>query len=55
LSVYGSEKERWRILANKEICAVVKKTTITETVRLHRLCCFGQYRKWKKIELPKEY
>jgi len=36
--VYDSEKENWRILANKEICAMVKKPTITETIRLNRLC-----------------
>jgi hypothetical protein len=32
--VYGSGKEKWRILTNKEIYAMVKKPTITETVRL---------------------
>jgi hypothetical protein len=31
----------WRILINKEIYAIVKKPTITETIRLHRLCWFG--------------
>jgi len=36
--VYDSEKENWRILANKEIYAMVKKPTITETIRLNRLC-----------------
>jgi hypothetical protein len=35
--VYDSEKENWRILANKEIYAIVKKPTITKTIRLHRL------------------
>jgi hypothetical protein len=39
--VYGNEKENWRILTNKEIYVIVKKPTITETVRLHRLCSFG--------------
>jgi hypothetical protein len=35
--VYDNEKENWRILTNKEIYASVKKPTITETIRLHRL------------------
>jgi len=39
--VYDNEKENWRILTNKEIYASVKKTTITETVRLDRLGWFG--------------
>jgi len=30
-------KKNWRILANKEICASVKKPTIIETIRLNRL------------------
>jgi hypothetical protein len=36
--VYENEKENWRILTNKEIYARVKKLTITETIRLNRLC-----------------
>jgi len=39
--VYDNEKENWRILTNKEIYAMVKKPTITETIRLHRLRWFG--------------
>jgi len=39
--VYGNEKENWRILTNTEIYESVKKSTIIETVRLHRLCWFG--------------
>jgi hypothetical protein len=39
--VYGNGKENWRILTDKEIHAVVKNTTIIETIRLHRLCWFG--------------
>jgi hypothetical protein len=35
--VYVNEKENWRILTNKKIHAVVKKPTITETIRLNRL------------------
>jgi hypothetical protein len=29
--VYGNEKENWRILTNKEIDAVVKKHTVTDS------------------------
>jgi len=36
--VYDNEKENCRILTSKEIYAMVKKPTITETVRLNRLC-----------------
>jgi hypothetical protein len=32
--VYDNEKENWRILTNKEIYAIVKKPTVTGTVRL---------------------
>jgi hypothetical protein len=39
--VYDNEKESWRILTNKEIYAIIKNLTITETIRLHRLCWFG--------------
>jgi hypothetical protein len=35
--VYDNEEENWRILTNKDMYAVVKKPTITETIRLHRL------------------
>ena len=33
-SVHDNEKENWRILTNKEIYAVVRKPTITETIRI---------------------
>jgi hypothetical protein len=32
-SEYDNEKENWRILTNKEIYAMVKNPTITETIR----------------------
>jgi hypothetical protein len=63
--VYDNEKENWRILTNKEIYESVKKPAIIETIRLNRLCWFGNvqrmeeniivcvglgiYREWKKI------
>jgi len=36
--VYDREKENWRIFANKEIYASVKKPTPIVTIRLNRLC-----------------
>jgi hypothetical protein len=39
--VYYNEKVNWKVLTNKEIYAIVKKPTITETIRLHRLRWFG--------------
>jgi hypothetical protein len=41
-TVYDNGKENWRILTNKEIYAILKKPTITETIRLHRLLWFGR-------------
>jgi hypothetical protein len=39
--VYDNEKENWRILTNTQIYATAKKPIITETIRLQRLCWFG--------------
>jgi hypothetical protein len=33
--VYDNEKENWRTLTDKDFDAIVKKPTITETIRLH--------------------
>jgi hypothetical protein len=51
--VYDNEKENWRILTNKDIYAIVKKPTITETVRLHRLCWFGHVQRMGENRIPK--
>jgi hypothetical protein len=51
--VYDSEKENWRILTNKEIYAIVKKPTITETIRLHRLRWFGHVQRMEENRIPK--
>jgi len=40
-SVYGKEKENWRILTNKDIYVMVKIPNITETIMLNRLHWFG--------------
>ena len=51
--VYDNEKENWRILANKEIYASVKKPSIIETIRLNRLCWFGHVEKREENIIPK--
>jgi hypothetical protein len=51
--VYDNEKENWRILTNKEFYAIVKKPTITETIRLHRLCWFGHVQRMEGNRIPK--
>jgi hypothetical protein len=51
--VYENEKENWRILTNKEIYTSVKKPTITETVRLHRLRWFGHVQGMEGNKIPK--
>jgi hypothetical protein len=53
--VYDNGKENWRILTNKEIYAIVKKPTITETIRLHRLRWFGHVQRMEEIKFQKEY
>jgi hypothetical protein len=39
--MYDNEKENWRILTDKEIYELIKKPTMTETIRLNMLCWFG--------------
>jgi hypothetical protein len=53
--VCDNRKENWRVLTNKEIHEIVKKPTITKTVRVTDYGDLGTYREWKKIEFPKEY
>jgi len=50
--VYDNEKENWRILNNKEISAIIKNPTITETVRLNRLCSFGHVQRMEENSVP---
>jgi hypothetical protein len=52
-SVYYNEKQNWRILANKEIYATVKKPTVTETIRLHRLRWFEHVQRMEENRIPK--
>jgi hypothetical protein len=52
--VYDIEKENLRILTNKEISTVVKKPTITETIRLNRLRWFGRVQRMEESTFPKK-
>jgi len=51
--VYDNEKENWKILTNKEIYTIVKKPTITETIRLNRLRWFGHVQRMEENRIPK--
>jgi hypothetical protein len=52
--VYGNEKENWRILTDKEIYAIIKKPTVTETISLHRLCWFGHVQRMEGNTIPQK-
>jgi hypothetical protein len=47
--VYDNEKESWRTLTNTDVYAIVKIPTITETIRLHRLCRFGHVQRMEEF------
>jgi hypothetical protein len=51
--VYDNGKENWRMLNNKEIYAILKKPTTTETIRLHRLRWFGYVQRMEDNRIPK--
>jgi hypothetical protein len=53
--VYDNEKENWIILTNKEICTIVKKLAVTETISLNRLHCFGHVQRMEENRIPKKY
>jgi hypothetical protein len=48
------KKKNWRILTNKEIYAMVKKTTITKTLSLNRLHWFGHVQRIEEDRFPKK-
>ena len=52
--LYDNKKENWRILTNKEIYAMVKKPTITETKRLNRLHWFGHVLRMEENRIPQK-
>jgi hypothetical protein len=51
--VYDKEKENWRIITDKEIYVVVRKPTITETIRLYRLRWFGHVQRMEGNRIAK--
>jgi hypothetical protein len=51
--VYDNVKENWRILANKIVYAIVKKPTITETIKLHRFHWFGDVQRMEENRILK--
>jgi hypothetical protein len=51
--LYDSGKEHWRILTNTEIYERVRKPTITETIRLNRLCWFAHVQRLEENIIPK--
>jgi len=53
--VYDKERENLRILTNKEIYTMVRKPTITEIIRLNRLCWFGHVQRMEENRIPKGY
>ena len=52
--MYDNEKEKWRILTNNEIYAMVKKPTIADTIRLNRLHCFGHVERMEENRICKK-
>jgi len=53
--VYDNKKENWRILTHKEIYAMVKKPTITQTIRLNRLHWLGHVHGMEENIIPQKY
>jgi len=51
--VCNNEKENWRVLTNKEIYERVNKPTIIETIRLNKLCWFGNVQRMEENRIPK--
>jgi hypothetical protein len=50
--VLDNKKENWRILTDKEMYVIVQKSTITETIRLHRLFWFELVQRMEENRLP---
>ena len=52
--VYDNQKESWRILATKEIYAMVQNPTIAQTIRLNRFHWFGHVQRVEENRIPKK-
>jgi len=52
--VNDNKKENWRILSNTEIYAMVKKPTVTQTIRLNILRWFGNIQRMEENRIPKK-
>jgi hypothetical protein len=52
--VYDNEKENWRMITSKEIYTKFTKPTITETIRLNRLCWFGHVERMERNMICKK-
>jgi hypothetical protein len=50
---YDNGRENRRILTNKEMYAIVKKPTVTETIWLLRLHWFGRVQRMEEKIIPK--
>jgi hypothetical protein len=49
---YDKEKEKWRILTNKETYAMVEQPTITEKIGLNMLRWFGHVQGLEENRIP---
>jgi hypothetical protein len=49
----GKKYRSSKVLTGKEIYTNVKKATITETIRLYRLCWFGDGQRVEGNRIPK--
>jgi hypothetical protein len=51
--VYGKERENWRILTNKELYAIFKNTTLTDTMSLPIIHWFVHIERMEEKRIPR--
>jgi hypothetical protein len=51
--ISDNEEQNWSILTNREIYAILKKCTITETISLYRLRWFGHVHRMEENRITK--